>query len=155
MQRLVFRLPLRDDSDLAEARLRVRALCAGYGFASSTIEGLATAASEVARNVLVHAHDGELCGGTTHRDGRVGVVVVARDSGPGIATIADAMCDGFSTRGGLGLGLPSARRLVDDFEIHSLVNAGTTVTLTMWAGFRASELAGGVPKQDVRVKFRD
>jgi serine/threonine-protein kinase RsbT len=104
------------------------------------VEGLATATSEVGRNVLVHAHDGELCGGMTHRDGRLGVVIVARDSGPGIAIIADAMCDGFSTRGSLGLGLPSARRLVHDFEIHSVVNAGTIVTLTMWAGVPASDL---------------
>ena len=63
----------------------------------------------------------------------VGVLVIARDEGPGIADIGLAMQDGFTTSNGLGLGLPGSRRLVDEFEIHSQVGAGTTVRLTKWA----------------------
>lgn len=128
-----FCLPLRDDSDVAQARLRVRELCVGYGFSSSTIEALAIATSEIARNVLVHAREGELLANTIRDEERVGVVVVARDTGPGIADIAGAMRDGYSTGGSLGLGLPSARRLVHEFDIQSVPDEGTVVTLVMWS----------------------
>jgi serine/threonine-protein kinase RsbT len=130
---VVFRLPLREESDVAHARKRVRELCARHGFASNAVESLATAASEVARNVIVHAGDGELLLGTWQQAERTAVVVIARDSGPGIADIDEAMRDGFSTGAGLGLGLPSARRLVHEFELRSTTAEGTTVTLTMWS----------------------
>jgi serine/threonine-protein kinase RsbT len=131
---IVFRLPLRVDSDVAQARMRVRQLCTGRGFPSSEVEALVTATSEVARNVIVHAGDGEVLIGTVVTNGRAGVVVVTRDSGPGIPNIERAMCDGFSTGSGLGFGLPSARRLVPDFDLQSVVAEGTTVTLTLWLG---------------------
>jgi serine/threonine-protein kinase RsbT len=131
---IVFRLPIREDSDVAQLRFRIRSLCAQHGFATSAVEALATAASEVARNSIVHAHDGEVLVGTVRDEQRTGVVVVVRDAGPGIGDIDEALRDGYSTGEGLGLGLPSARRLVHQFELRSAVGAGTTVTLTMWVG---------------------
>lgn len=131
-RQILFRLPLRVDSDVAQARVRVRQLCTGRGFPSSEVEALVTATSEVTRNVIVHAGEGEVLLGTVVTEGRTGVVVITRDSGPGIPDIDQAMRDGFSTGGGLGFGLPSARRLVTDFELRSVVAEGTTVTLTLW-----------------------
>jgi serine/threonine-protein kinase RsbT len=112
----------------------VRELCARHGVPSQAVEALATATSEVARNVIVHAGEGELALGTQQDAGRLGIVVIARDDGPGITDLDAAMRDGFSTGHGLGLGLPSAQRLVHDFEIRSMVGGGTTVTLIVWAG---------------------
>jgi serine/threonine-protein kinase RsbT len=128
----VFCVPLRDESDVATARFRTRSLCEQLGFDSRVLEALALAVSEVARNVIVHARGGELRVGTLRKGELSGVVVVAKDNGPGIANLADAMTDGFSTGTGLGLGLPSARRLVDELELHSVVGEGTTVTLRQW-----------------------
>jgi serine/threonine-protein kinase RsbT len=133
---IVFRVLMRDESDVAQARLRVRDLAVGRGLPASAVEALATATSELARNLIVHAGGGEISMGTVRSPGRAGLVVIARDSGPGIADIEQAMRDGFSTGTGLGLGLPSARRLVHEFEIQSLVSEGTTVMLTMWSDLR-------------------
>jgi anti-sigma regulatory factor (Ser/Thr protein kinase) len=132
-RRIVFRLPIRDDSDVAQARSCVRELCARLEFPPAAVEALATAASEVARNTIVHAHDGEVLLGTARDEPRTGVVIIVRDAGPGISNIDDALRDGYSTGDGLGLGLPSARRLVDEFELHSALGEGTTVTMTMWS----------------------
>jgi serine/threonine-protein kinase RsbT len=131
-RQIVFRLPLRVDSDVANARARVRQLCAGQGFSTAEIEALVTATSEVTRNVIVHAGEGEVMIGLVSSAGRAGVIVLALDNGPGIPDIDQAMRDGFSTGSGLGLGLPSARRLVPDFLIHSVIAEGTTVTLILW-----------------------
>ena len=95
-------------------------------------EALALAVSEVARNMIVHALGGEIFVGTLRDEEVLGVVVVAKDNGPGIADLVDAMTDGFSTGTGLGLGLPSAGRLVDELEVRSTVGEGTTVTLRQW-----------------------
>lgn len=96
------------------------------------MEALATATSEVARNIFLHAKSGELLT-VTEEDGRRTVVVVAQDDGPGIADTQRAIEDGYSTGSGLGLGLSSARRLVDQFELVSEIGRGTTVTLKKWA----------------------
>jgi serine/threonine-protein kinase RsbT len=137
-RRVVFRLPLRGDSDVAQARLRVRELCARYGFAVSVSEALATATSEITRNVIVHAREGEVLLGTMTDGQRTGVFVTARDEGPGLPDVELAMRDGYSTGAGLGLGLPSARRLVDEFTIQSVPNEGTTVTLIKWSSPEAA-----------------
>jgi serine/threonine-protein kinase RsbT len=138
-RQVVFRLPLRRDSDVAQARLRVRELCNRQGFAVTVSEALATATSEIARNVIVHASEGEALLGTLRDGERAGVFVIARDEGPGIPDVELVMRDGYSTGAGLGLGLPSARRLVDEFTIQSTSNEGTTVTLVMWS---SAESAG-------------
>jgi len=132
MQQVVYRFALRDESDVAAARRDTRKLAAGRGFSTGAVEALTTAVSEVARNVIVHAGHGQIRLGIADDDGRLGLVVITEDDGPGIQNIEDAMRDGHSTGDGLGLGLPSARRLVDEFELHSVVGQGTTVTLRMW-----------------------
>jgi anti-sigma regulatory factor (Ser/Thr protein kinase) len=110
----------------------VRRLAERLGFGGVELVQLVTAISEVAGNVWRHAGRGELR--LTGRDEpeRVGVEVLATDSGPGIADIELAMRDGWSTMGGLGLGLPGARRLMDEFRISSGPSAGTTVGMTRW-----------------------
>jgi serine/threonine-protein kinase RsbT len=95
---------------------------------------LATAISEVARNITTYAVRGEVLLSVVRDDnGREGIQVVARDDGPGIENVERAMQDGYTSGGGLGLGLPGARRLVDDFHIETAPGKGTTVTLVMWA----------------------
>jgi serine/threonine-protein kinase RsbT len=121
-----------DESDVVIARQRTRELAARQGLSAATIEALVTAVSEIAYNIVVHAATGQIRIAAVERRSR-GVVVTALDTGPGIADIAEAMQDGFSTAGSLGFGLPGARRLVHEFEIESKVGEGTRVTLLSWA----------------------
>jgi serine/threonine-protein kinase RsbT len=129
-------LTLRDESDLVVLRSHVRELGQREGLSAVSIEALATALTEIARNVLVHARLGKvsMAGGRGLRGGveRPFVVVVVQDDGPGIPDMGEAMVDGYSTGRGLGMGLPGARRLVDAFELRSAVGQGTTVTLEKW-----------------------
>jgi serine/threonine-protein kinase RsbT len=138
MQEIACRLILADESDVGVARRRARKLGEQQGLLANAVEALATAVSEIARNVIVHAGRGELVLGVVHNGGRVGIEAVARDDGPGIPSLEDAMRDGYSTGNGLGLGLPGAQRLVDEFEIRSIVGEGTTVTLRKWASLPRS-----------------
>jgi serine/threonine-protein kinase RsbT len=103
------------------------------GFGEAPTEAIATAVTEVARNIVVHAGAGEVLLDVVEERGRRGILVVARDPAPGIASVEDAMKDGWSTSRGLGLGLPSARRLMDEFTIASALGEGTTVTMRKWA----------------------
>lgn len=132
MQQLVFRVCLRDPSDVAVARTKTRTLGYAEGLLPGAVEALAIAVSEVARNVIVHAGGGEILLGIERNAGRIAIFAIARDEGPGISNIGEAMRDGHTTGDGLGLGLPSARRLVDDFELSSVVGQGTTVSLKKW-----------------------
>lgn len=124
---------IRADSDIVTARQRARELAANLGFSASQQVEVATAISEIARNILKYAGEGEVEVEGAEDRGRRGIVVVARDRGPGIRDVAVAMRDGYTTGGGLGLGLPGARRLMDEFEIASGVGEGTTVTMRKWA----------------------
>ena len=126
------RIPIRQDMDIVAARQFGREMAARIGFAGSDLTVIATAISEVVRNIVVYAQSGELLLAETHNGGRRGILVVARDRGPGIPDVAQAMMDGFSTGGSLGLGLPGAKRLMDDFDIVSAVGQGTTVTMKKW-----------------------
>jgi serine/threonine-protein kinase RsbT len=126
------RVEIASDGDLVSARAEARALADGMGFSRTDATLLATAISEVARNIVVHAGTGEILLRSDADDNRRGVVAVARDSGPGIENIELAMREGHGTKDGLGLGLPGARRLVDEFEIDSRAGRGTTVTLKKW-----------------------
>jgi serine/threonine-protein kinase RsbT len=130
--RTLFRFRLVDESDVAAARQRIRDVARTYAMPEPELEALATAVSEVVRNVIVHAGQGELSVGVAGDGERPALVVVVRDDGPGIADPDAAMRDGFSTGQGLGLGLPSARRLVDAFALSSVPGAGTVVTLRKW-----------------------
>jgi phosphoserine phosphatase RsbX len=124
------RIGIDGEGDVAHARIRTRDLAHGIGFDPTSTEALATAVSELARNIVVHAHVGEIVVQPL-RD-RPGIMVVARDLGPGIADIAQALEDGFSTGEGLGCGLSGARRLVDRLEICSEPGFGTVVTVEKW-----------------------
>jgi serine/threonine-protein kinase RsbT len=126
------RVPIREEADVAVARLRARELAAGEGFAPGAAGAIATAVSEIARNIVVHAGEGEIELRAATERGRRGVVVVARDAHPGIADVEAALRDGYSTAGSLGLGLPGARRLMDEFTLDSAPGAGTTVTMKKW-----------------------
>ena len=127
------RVRVSDESDVVIARQRTRELAALQGLSTAAIEALATAVSEIARNIVVHAGSGEIRIAPAVGGGNRGVIVTALDLGPGIADIAQAMQDGFSTTGSLGFGLPGARRLVNEFEIESTVGEGTRITLRSWA----------------------
>jgi serine/threonine-protein kinase RsbT len=126
------RVAIGRDVDIVTARQLGRELAARAGFAGSDLTLIATAISEVARNIVVYAERGEIRLGLASRNGRAGLEVVAVDEGPGIPDIEQAMQDGFSTGRSLGLGLPGARRLMDEFEIVSEMGKGTTVTMRKW-----------------------
>lgn len=132
-------LPIRDESDVAMARRQAREWGTLEGLHEDRTAALATAVSEIARNIVVHAGHGELSFAAAFSGRRHGVVVVAQDWGAGIADIARAMQDGYSTGGGLGLGLAGAQRLVDEFEIESTTGAGVKVTLRQWASPTGAE----------------
>jgi serine/threonine-protein kinase RsbT len=127
------RIAVRDESDVVVVRQYARKLGSQQGLADVAIEALATAITEIARNIIVHAGSGEIVVASAVDDERHGVIVTALDDGPGIPHIDQAMQDGFSTTGSLGFGLPGAQRLVDEFEIESTVGVGTRVTLRKWA----------------------
>lgn len=132
------RVIIRDESDLAVARRRVRELGLQQGLPEASIAALATAVTEIARNIIVHAGCGEMSFAAAGDARRHGVVVVARDAGPGISNVEQAMQDGYSTGGGLGLGLAGAQRLVDEFELESIVGFGVTITLRQWGDAQRS-----------------
>jgi serine/threonine-protein kinase RsbT len=132
------RVPIRDESDVPMARKYVRDLGRAAGLTEAGVESLAIALSEIARNVLIHAGAGEVFLRREDVGGRRRIVAVTRDEGPGIVDLERAMQDGYTTGRGLGLGLPSARRLVDEFSILSAPGQGTTVVLAMWILERAA-----------------
>ena len=105
---------------------------AGLGFSSTDLTLLATAISEVARNITTYAGEGEVALRVLNHGGRQGIEVVATDNGPGIADVELAMQDGFTTGNGLGLGLPGTRRLVDEFDLRTAPGSGTSIRLVKW-----------------------
>jgi len=127
------RVAIRTDSDVVTARQQARALGAELGFSSTDLTLLATAISEVARNITAYAGEGEVALRVLQNSGREGIEVVASDEGPGIEDVELAMRDGFTTGAGLGLGLPGTRRLVDEFELRTQPGAGTVVRLVKWS----------------------
>ena len=125
-------IAIASDKDVVRARQEGRAKALSIGFSVSEATLIATAISELARNIVSYAGEGTVVLRGVHGAGRVGLVIVASDSGPGIADIAQAVRDGYSSSGGLGLGLPGVRRLMDEFELVSEVGMGTTVTVKKW-----------------------
>jgi len=129
------RLALVDEGGIVAARQRAREMARRLGFGMVDQSRIATAVSELARNVVRYAVDGR--GDVTIRDltttpGRTGIEIVVQDKGPGIADIEQAMRDGFTSGGGLGMGLPGTKRLMDDMQIASKPGEGTTVTIRKW-----------------------
>ena len=129
------RIPIQADPDIVRARKSARDLASRIGFSATDLTMIATAVSEIARNIVRFAGSGELVVELIGRP-RPGVRVTARDAGPGIPDVARALRDGYSTCRGLGLGLPGARRLVDEFSLESEPGRGTTVTMIMWRDHR-------------------
>jgi serine/threonine-protein kinase RsbT len=127
-------VPVAADVDVLVARQQARTLAATLRFSPGQLTLIATAISEIARNILLYAERGEIALRIVERARRRGIVVIAKDHGPGIRDIEQAMVDGYSTSGGLGLGLPGAKRLMDEFEVVSAPGRGTTVTMTKWEG---------------------
>jgi len=125
-------IPVRSDADVVFARQKGRELAAALGFGPTDLTLVATAISELTRNIVLYAKRGRIVLKGIERDGRLGIMVVARDDGPGIPNVARALESGFSTSGGLGLGLPGVKRLTDEFDIVSEVGRGTTVTVKKW-----------------------
>lgn len=125
-------VPINSDRDIIAARQKGRLLAIELGFSTGDATLIATAISELARNIVTYARFGEVVFTVVQNSGHPGIQLVARDTGPGIPDVSQALRDGFSTSGSLGLGLPGVRRLVDEFEIVSEVNRGTTVTAKKW-----------------------
>ncbi len=125
-------LPIRSSGDVVVIRQRVRSAAEDVRFSIVGLTKLVTAASELARNTLVYGGGGNMLLEEVHESGRTGLRLTFADNGPGIADIALALKDGYTTGQGLGLGLGGARRLSDEFHIDSAPGKGTTVCITRW-----------------------
>jgi serine/threonine-protein kinase RsbT len=126
---------IRSAIDIVSARQRGRTLALELGFNGADVTLIAAAISEIARNIVDHAKQGEIIMSgivSTANGGKRGIKIIARDEGPGIRDVAQAMEYGYSTRKGLGVGLPGAKWLMDEFDIASQVGRGTTVTMKKW-----------------------
>ena len=126
------RVEINSDQDIVVARQKGRVLASELGFSSGDATLIATAISELARNIVSYARRGEITLKGIHGSSQIGILVIASDEGPGIVDIRQALGDGFSTSGSLGLGLPGVRRLMDDFEISSQPGRGTIVAVKKW-----------------------
>jgi len=127
-----FPIAIASDKDVVEARQRGRMLALELGFSLGETALIATAISELARNMVSYAGHGMVTLRQGNSGGHVSLTIIASDHGPGIADIPLALRDGYSSSGGLGLGLPGVRRLMDEFEIASEPGRGTTVTARKW-----------------------
>ncbi len=128
------RVSISSDRDIVLARQKGRELGAQLGFQLTDLTLIASVVSELARNIILYAKRGEIIVRRAHSGNGMGygISVTARDEGPGIWDIEQAMQVGYSTSGGLGLGLPGVRRLMDEFEIQSKAGRGTTVKVAKW-----------------------
>ncbi len=125
-------IQINSEIDIVTARQKGRDLAAQLGFTSTELTLIATAISEITRNIVEYAKRGEVCLSIVQQGNKRGIVVIATDKGPGISNIKLAMQDGYSTGKSLGLGLPGAKRLMDEFEIISEVGRGTKVIMKKW-----------------------
>jgi serine/threonine-protein kinase RsbT len=125
-------LPLSDDKDVVTCRQAVRRIAAGLKFSITAQTMLVTAASELARNTLIHGGGGTFSWEVISVGTKRGVQLSFEDEGPGIPDIQRAMTNGWTSGTGLGLGLPGAKRLVNEFEIQSTPGRGTRVVIARW-----------------------
>ena len=125
-------MAINSDQDIVLARQKGRAMAIELGFTSGDATLIATAISELARNIISYAGQGTIALTPLQTPSRTGMLITASDHGPGIPDIQQAMRDGFSPSGSLGIGLPGVRRLVDEFEIASQPRRGTTVKVKKW-----------------------
>lgn len=126
------RVPIQSDTDLVSARHAGRTLAEQVGFSSSELTLIATAISELARNIIEYANFGEVILEIVHKGNSRGIRIIATDSGPGITNVDMAVRGGYSTSGGLGLGLAGVRHIMDSFDLQSTAGTGTCVTVTKW-----------------------
>lgn len=125
-------MPLRTDVDVLKVRKYGKELAAALHFSNSERTIIATAISEIARNTVLYAKSGCMHLKLIRNGARRGLLIVAEDAGPGIPDLKLAMQDGYTTSRGLGIGLPGARRLMDEFDIVSEVGKGTVITMKKW-----------------------
>lgn len=125
-------LPMRSDRDVLKARSYANLLTSSLHFSNSERAMITIVISEIARNTVLYATSGTMLLKLVSQGDRRGLLIVVQDQGPGIADLKLAMQDGYTTSKGLGIGLPGARRLMDEFEIVSEVGKGTTITMTKW-----------------------
>jgi serine/threonine-protein kinase RsbT len=123
---------INSDQDIVSARQKGRQMATELGFSTGDATLIATAISELARNIVAYARRGQITLRMLNGLNRRGISVMASDDGPGIPDIHQALRDGFSTSGSLGLGLPGVRRLMDEFEIASQPGRGTRVAVKKW-----------------------
>lgn len=126
------RFEISVDVDIISASNRIRQTCRDLGLSSVETLRILTAAAEIARNIIVYAKQGEMTVSEVSTDGKVGLLITARDRGPGIPDLELAMTDGYSTGNTLGFGLPGAKRLMDEFSIESKVGEGTEIRMIKW-----------------------
>jgi serine/threonine-protein kinase RsbT len=126
------RVRIQSSADIVTARQHGRSMAATLGFASTTLTIITTAISEVGRNIVEYAKEGEISIAAVGKGPVRGLQIVASDRGPGIVDLETAMRVGYSTSKSLGMGLPGARRLMDQFEISSSRGRGTIITMTKW-----------------------
>ncbi len=126
------RVAIERAQDIVTARQEGRQLAARLGFSSGDATIVATAISELARNIVLYAKRGEIVLTPAERDGALGLAITARDEGAGIPNVQRVLQRGYSTSGGLGLGLPGVKRMMDEFEIVSEAGKGTVVTVKKW-----------------------
>lgn len=124
-------VPILTDMDVVTARQEGRALAAEIGFSNTDLAFVATAISELARNIIEYAKEGEVDLRLVNESGKRGIIIVASDRGPGIQSVEQAMLGAYSNRG-MGLGLRGARRLMDEFDVNSSPGQGTIVTMKKW-----------------------
>jgi serine/threonine-protein kinase RsbT len=127
-----FKVAINSERDIVVARQKGRTLATDLGFSLGNATLIATAISELARNIISYAGNGEISMEVVYNSDRTGILIIASDRGPGIPDLPLALRDGFSTSGSLGIGLPGARRLMDEFAIDSEPGRGTIVTVTKW-----------------------
>lgn len=125
-------LPIREDSHVIQLTSHIRQQASGMGMNLLDQTKLSTAASELARNILVHGGGGKAQLECVRNNPKIGIRLIFTDTGPGIANMEQAMQSGYSTGTGMGLGLPGAKQLADEFHLTSIVDEGTTVTIVKW-----------------------
>lgn len=128
----VLEIGIREEGDIVLVRKKIRQAASDMGFGGTDITRIVTAASELARNIFKYAGTGDVTVGSAYHNGREGIQILFVDQGPGIENVEMAQTPGYTTAKGLGMGLPGARRLMDEMEIRSVPGEGTRIMVIKW-----------------------
>lgn len=120
------------DYDIVKVREYARDLADNIGFTTNERTLIATAVSEICRNIIEYAHDGEVTLEPSFKNQKRGITITVEDRGPGISDLKQAMQDGYSTGRGMGVGLPGTKRIMDEFDIQSEIGKGTRIVMSKW-----------------------